>query len=180
MQQTLLRFLGWEDPLEKGWATHSSILGLPLWLSWQRIRLQRRRPVFDPWVGKIPWRGNGRPLQYSGLENSMDYCPCGRKELGTTEWFSLSPSGNILDLYGYIYYLKCDDGFTKIYICQNLSNCKLHVLFIVCQLYLHKALFKKILKKLTAIVYLELGMLGCFSGCMYVCVYVCMFLFYSE
>ena len=26
--------LGWEDPLEKGRATHSSILGLPLWLSW--------------------------------------------------------------------------------------------------------------------------------------------------
>ena len=27
-------FLGHEDPLEKGQATHSSILGLPLWLSW--------------------------------------------------------------------------------------------------------------------------------------------------
>ena len=24
----LVRFLGWEDPLEKEWATHSSILGL--------------------------------------------------------------------------------------------------------------------------------------------------------
>ena len=23
-----------EDPLEKGQATHSSVLGLPLWLSW--------------------------------------------------------------------------------------------------------------------------------------------------
>ena len=37
MQETLVRFLGQEDPLEKGgegWATHSSILGLPLWLSW--------------------------------------------------------------------------------------------------------------------------------------------------
>ena len=34
MQETLVRFLGWEDALEKGWATHSSILGLPLWLSW--------------------------------------------------------------------------------------------------------------------------------------------------
>ena len=29
-----VQFLGWEDPLEKGQATHSSILGLPLWLSW--------------------------------------------------------------------------------------------------------------------------------------------------
>ena len=29
-------------------------------------------PGFDPWVGKIPWRREGYPLQYSGLENSMD------------------------------------------------------------------------------------------------------------
>ena len=33
MQETPVQFLGWEDPLEKGQATHSSILGLPLWLS---------------------------------------------------------------------------------------------------------------------------------------------------
>ena len=26
----------------------------------------------DPCVGKIPWQGNGYPLQYSYLENSMD------------------------------------------------------------------------------------------------------------
>ena len=29
MQETPVRFLGLEDPLEKGEATHSSILGLP-------------------------------------------------------------------------------------------------------------------------------------------------------
>ena len=29
MQETPVQFLGWEDPLEKGWATHSSILGHP-------------------------------------------------------------------------------------------------------------------------------------------------------
>ena len=34
MQETLVHFLGWEDILEKRSATHSSILGLPLWLSW--------------------------------------------------------------------------------------------------------------------------------------------------
>ena len=32
MLETLVRFLGWEDPLEKGLATHSCILGLPWWL----------------------------------------------------------------------------------------------------------------------------------------------------
>ena len=34
---------------------------------------RQKRPAFDPWVGKIPWReGHGNPLQYSCLENSMD------------------------------------------------------------------------------------------------------------
>ena len=27
----------------------------------------------ETWVGKIPWEGKGYPLQYSGLENPMDY-----------------------------------------------------------------------------------------------------------
>ena len=30
MQETLVQ----EDPVEKGYTTHSSILGLPWWLSW--------------------------------------------------------------------------------------------------------------------------------------------------
>ena len=30
------------------------------------------RPGFDPWVGKIPWRRESYPLQYSGLKNPMD------------------------------------------------------------------------------------------------------------
>ena len=34
MRETSVRFLGQEDPLEKGKATHSIILGLPWWLSW--------------------------------------------------------------------------------------------------------------------------------------------------
>ena len=34
MQETLVRFLGQEDPLEKGKATYSGFPGLPLWLSW--------------------------------------------------------------------------------------------------------------------------------------------------
>ena len=35
--------------------------GLPLWLSWSRIRLQCGRPGFDPWIGKIPWRRERLP-----------------------------------------------------------------------------------------------------------------------
>ena len=34
MQETWVRFLGWEDPLEKGTATHSSILAWRIsWIS---------------------------------------------------------------------------------------------------------------------------------------------------
>ena len=31
-----------------------------------------KRRAFSPWVGKLPWRRNGSPLQYSCLENPMD------------------------------------------------------------------------------------------------------------
>ena len=41
-----------------------------------------------PGLGRSPGEGNGYPLQYSGLENSMDY-PWGCKESDTIEWLSL-------------------------------------------------------------------------------------------
>ena len=34
LQETPVQFLGQEDPLEKGWATNSSIHELPWWLRW--------------------------------------------------------------------------------------------------------------------------------------------------
>ena len=43
-----------------------------MWLSWERIHLQCGRPGFNPWIGKIPWRRERLPLQYVGLENSMN------------------------------------------------------------------------------------------------------------
>ena len=54
MQEILVQFLGWEVLLEKEQGTHPSVLGLTWWLRWERICLQRRRPGFDPRVGKIP------------------------------------------------------------------------------------------------------------------------------
>ena len=91
MQETLVRFLGGKDPLEKGQAIHSSILGLLWWLSWSRIRLQGRRPGFDPWVGKIPWNRDGLPTpvfwpgEFHGL-----YSLWGHKESYKTEQLSLA------------------------------------------------------------------------------------------
>ena len=44
-----------------------------------------------PGFGRTPGEGKGFPLQYSGLENSMDvYSPWDHKELDTTEQLSLS------------------------------------------------------------------------------------------
>ena len=42
-----------------------------------------------PGLRRSPGEKKGYPLQYSGLENSMDYSPWGRKELDITEWLSL-------------------------------------------------------------------------------------------
>ena len=90
MQETSVRFLGGEDLLQKGSVTHSSILGLPFWLSWSRNCLQCGRPGFDPWVGKIPWRRERLPTpvfwpgEFYGL-----YSPRGCKESDTTDRLSL-------------------------------------------------------------------------------------------
>ena len=44
-----------------------------------------------PGLGRSPGEGNGYPLQYSGLENSMDSSLCGHKWSDTTERLSLWP-----------------------------------------------------------------------------------------
>ena len=54
-----------------------------------RICLQCRRPGFNPWVGKIPWRMERLatpvfwPREFHGL-----YSPWGHKESERTEWLS--------------------------------------------------------------------------------------------
>ena len=70
--------------------THSNIIGLLLWFSWQRVCLQCERPGFDPWVGKIPWRRERLPTpvfwpgEFQGL-----YSPRGHKESDINERLSL-------------------------------------------------------------------------------------------
>ena len=73
-----------------GYFTHGSAYkGLPSWLKQYRICLHYRRPGSDPESGRSPGGGNGYPLQYSCLENSMD-SPWEHKDLDTTEWTTLS------------------------------------------------------------------------------------------
>ena len=43
MQENLVRFLGWEDPLEKEMATHSSILAWKITWTEEPLRLQFMR-----------------------------------------------------------------------------------------------------------------------------------------
>ena len=42
-------------------------------------------PGSIPGLGRSPGKGKGYPLQYSGLENSMDCSPWGCKESDMTE-----------------------------------------------------------------------------------------------
>ena len=87
MQETPVQFLGWEDPLEKGQATHSSILGL----SPVAQLVKNPLAMWETWVRSLGWedpleKENGYPLQYSGLETSMDSTVQGsHKELDMTE-----------------------------------------------------------------------------------------------
>ena len=73
-------------------------IGYPLQYSWASFMahlvknlLQYRRPGFDPWVGRIPWRRERLPTpvfcpgEFHGLHTS----PWGCKESDTTEWLSL-------------------------------------------------------------------------------------------
>ena len=47
MQETWLSSLGWEDPLEEGMATHSSILGL------ENPHRQRCLVGYSPWLQQL-------------------------------------------------------------------------------------------------------------------------------
>ena len=73
MQEIQVQFPGQEDPMERGWAT-------PLQCSWSSLvaELVKTLPAMrETWVQSLGWErssgeGKGYPLQYAGLENSMD------------------------------------------------------------------------------------------------------------
>ena len=73
MWKTPVQFLDGEDPLEKGQATHSSIfLGFPCSSAGKESAHNAGDLGSVPGLGRSPREGKGYPLQYSGLENSMD------------------------------------------------------------------------------------------------------------
>ena len=124
MRETWIQSLDWEDALEKGKATYSTILGLPLWLSWQRICLQCRTPEFDPWIGKMPWRREWLPTpvflpgESHGQRTLAGCSPRGHKESDMTDELSTVqqpekwPLGGYFETLGsqnFIYYLVSSD-----------------------------------------------------------------------
>ena len=51
MQETLVQFLDWEDQLEKGQATHSSILGFPCMTQ----LVKNPTATWETWVRSLGW-----------------------------------------------------------------------------------------------------------------------------
>ena len=88
--ETWVPSLGWEDPLEKGTATHSSILGLPGGSAGKEPTCNVGDLGSISGLGRSPGEGKGYPLQYSGLENSMVCIVPGVAESDRTERLSLS------------------------------------------------------------------------------------------
>ena len=62
MQATWIQSLGWEDPLEKGMATHSSILVLPCGSAGKESACNVGDLDSIPRLGRSPGEGKGYPL----------------------------------------------------------------------------------------------------------------------
>ena len=74
-----------------------------------RIQLQYRRPGFNPWVGKIPWRRKWQPTpvclpgEFLEQRKLVGYSPWGHNESDRTEWHTFTLTFKIrpdLTLFG--------------------------------------------------------------------------------
>ena len=84
MQETPVRFLGWEDPLEKGQVPTPVFLGFPCDSAGKNLPA-----MWETWVQSLGWEDpleKGKvtyPVFWPG--ESMDYSPWDHKELDMTE-----------------------------------------------------------------------------------------------
>ena len=73
MQETPVQFLGPEDPLENDRLPTPVFLGFPCGSAGKESASNAGDLDSVPGLGRSPREGKGYLLQYSGLENSMDY-----------------------------------------------------------------------------------------------------------
>ena len=64
--------LGWEDPLRRDRLTTPVFLGFPCGSAGKESTCNEGDLGSIPGLGRCPGEGKEYPLQYSGLENSMD------------------------------------------------------------------------------------------------------------
>ena len=95
-----LKIIKYDWPCPKIWCGHPPLwtkilLSVLMWIGiseCKSICLQWRRPRFNPWVGKIPWRRKWQPPpvflpgKSHGPRSLIDSSPWGHKESDTTEW----------------------------------------------------------------------------------------------
>ena len=72
MQETPVQFLGQEDPLRRDRLPAPVFLGFLGGSAGKESACNERELGSIPRMGKSPEGGNSYPLQYSGLENSMN------------------------------------------------------------------------------------------------------------
>ena len=72
VQETLVWFLGWEDPQRRDRLPTPVFLGFPCGSPGKASACNARHLGSMPGLEKSPGEGKGYPLQYFGLENSMD------------------------------------------------------------------------------------------------------------
>ena len=71
MQESPVQFLGQEDPLEKEYTITPVFLGFPCGSAGKESTSNAGDLGLILGLGRSPGEGNGYPLQYSGLENSI-------------------------------------------------------------------------------------------------------------
>ena len=72
LQETLVQFLGWKDPQRRDRLPIPVFLGFPSGSAGKESACIVGDLGLIPGLGQSPGEGKGYPLQYPGLENSMD------------------------------------------------------------------------------------------------------------
>ena len=89
-QESPVQFLSQEDPLEKGLAYSPVLLGFPCGSASQESAYNVGGLGLIPGLGRSPGDRKCDPLQYSGLENPMDYTVA-KSQTRLSNFHSLTP-----------------------------------------------------------------------------------------